>query len=465
MISQRGFHGARRSPLGVGFLALSLFIAALLGVVAPISYGHSLRFSTTSELVDPIGAIPFLVIALSLGVIWCLFRTSPADRLQLFILMFAFRAALALVSGFLWHPQDELILHDIGHGLACCGLDTWAGQVLAGEGYTTLIGFLYAIFGPNLLVAKFLNVVIGSAIPFLAYDIAWKVFRSEQTARRALLLVGFLPPLLAYSAFSLKETLATAFLLLTLWMLMVPRWKLSGRLGGALLAVLATYLLRGEWAVFPLIAIASYLLLSGEVSAVSALSASRRLVYLGAVAIVLMVPLKPLVDVAIGKAQERIFVGAYATTSTLQTSGGVTAGLLDTAQPLSPRNLVIQLARAPFSPSPADVLIEPSIQSALDSINALAFYLVVPLAVVGLLAHRRRRDVLIVAVVGAVMLGVVGLALTLGLNIARHSIPSFGVLVILASAGWAERRRYGWIIGGWALAAFAYTLLYVGLTT
>lgn len=441
-----------------GLLTMGLAAGVALGMLIPARLVPSYSALFRPEI-DPLRVIPALVIAAGLGFAFASSRAINNGEVEKFALVFGLRVLLLLVSAYFFTPQDELILHAHATQLNCCSEDRLFPLFLQGEGYVGVIAVLYRLFGSNLLVARLFNAFLGSVIPFLVYDIAKRIWNDSPTARRAFMISGFFPPLLIFSILNLKETSVLFLLLTTIWLLLVPRLAISTRFVASLTAVAATYALRGAWVLFPLVAIAAFIFLGG-VSEWKRGRWSRRLAFGALGVLLLLLPLYPIVQGAVEHAGRRLFIGATAATPTGAATASTTAQLLGPSL-TSPIGLLAQVARAPLSPPPAAFVIEPSWDGFVESISALSFYLTIPFAVVGFLSSRRNPRVLIVGLVAGAMMVVSGLSLLLGLNIARHSIPTFGLVALLGARGLGSDRRYGWIVGAWAVVATAYTTAYV----
>ena len=122
-----------------------------------------------------------LLLFLSMGalVIYCFSRYN-SSLLAIFLIAFSLRFASSFIfSNFFWY-DDEKTYHHFG---ILISERLSAGQGLAGEGfyisdiYYSLNGILYHLFGENTLVGRALNILVGSLIPFILYDIARKIYK------------------------------------------------------------------------------------------------------------------------------------------------------------------------------------------------------------------------------------------------------------------------------------------------
>jgi hypothetical protein len=94
--------------------------------------------------------------------------------------------------------------------------------------YPLALGVLYSLFGPNILAAKFLSVIVSTATVYVMYDLTRRIFhliflnadtradtsRSTQCALLAALLFAIYPGFLTNAHLLLSETLFIFFLLL-----------------------------------------------------------------------------------------------------------------------------------------------------------------------------------------------------------------------------------------------------------
>lgn len=447
---------------------LALVVGAIYGSSQWSSFGPRLASTTmdpamaqAAGLIRPVDAIPAATLFFAAVVITLWLRRDRDSAVGIGVLLFGIRAALALGSVYFYVGQDELILHEHARLLACCGVQSLGELLSTGQGYPLLVSFLYAALGPNIFIPKLMNAFLGTLVAFLLSDIARAIWNSSVITRRVLVIAGLLPPLLIYSALNLKEIPATFLLVGCFWVLFVPRWRLSVRVAASLLVVVTLFALRGEWAAFGLVAPFAYLLVvgrrRGEGEAVW-----RRLLVAAAVGGALLVPLQPLIASSTSLIRERIFIGSQASFGTFNTaSGSATRDLVGDASPFSAKSVGIQVLRAPFSPSPTDVFLAPSSQTLLDSVVAATAYVLFPLSLIALVRWRTNRRVLTIAIVGALLFGVVALSLLLGLNLARHSIPLFAFLYLFGAAGWDLRQRYALPLFLWGAAAVLYSLVYV----
>jgi 4-amino-4-deoxy-L-arabinose transferase-like glycosyltransferase len=110
---------------------------------------------------------------------------------------------IALGQGYTWQWPD--------------GVVTYAAHYPVG--YPALLGGAYALFGPHLIVAFFLNAVVGALSALCAYQLADSLATNLSSKRRrrvswiAGLLVAFLPTLAGYTPALMTEGLVTFLIL------------------------------------------------------------------------------------------------------------------------------------------------------------------------------------------------------------------------------------------------------------
>lgn len=75
------------------------------------------------------------------------------------------------------------------------------------RGYSYFIALIYSIFGTNLNIVIFIQLLLASLIPVLTYLIAKQIF-DKKTARISALIVAFFPDFYVWASFALKEILA-----------------------------------------------------------------------------------------------------------------------------------------------------------------------------------------------------------------------------------------------------------------
>ena len=136
------------------------------------------------------------------------------------------------VSDFRWYYERGVEIAQ-GRGYVQDGQPTAYWPV----GYPALLGGVFCVFGPSLLAARLVNVLLSLGILLLTYRTALLLFRSEAVARVTLLLLALHPNHIAYCSLTATEILFTFLLLAGVW------WQLSQR--GAWLTATAAGLVGG----------------------------------------------------------------------------------------------------------------------------------------------------------------------------------------------------------------------------
>lgn len=436
--------GLDRGPLW------AMVFAVLVGVGTVGSRAYE-----STPLLGALGVLPFVLIAVLWG------RAQLGERSKdVFTIAFILRVGVALFLGFVFLAQDEVILHRIASDLRCCDWSLWSNRIRSGDGYVLLIAGIYAITGPNIFMAKLFNAVIGSLLPFIARRAAQGLWNNPVVAERAFWVTAFLPALVLYSALNLKEMTVAVLLVATIAVLADRELALGTKATLGILLVIATYVLRGAWAIVPASALGYWAVMLPE-RPLRLRTLTIRVGLALTAAVVLLVPLSFIMEGVLAHVQERVFIGARASFGTLQTAtASVTRGLLDVSNPWAPRNVLIQLARTPFTPSPLAWLAGRSFSAFFDSVIGVTLYAVWPFALIGLVSSRDRRTG-VIAVPTVVLFFVIAMSLNLGLTISRHGVPLIAPLAILAAQGWEERWSWRILIYGWIAAAGAFSVLYL----
>jgi Dolichyl-phosphate-mannose-protein mannosyltransferase len=167
-----------------------------------------------------LGLIGVLVIA-------GLTRTmTEAERLWILrVLLFAFLVRMLCATVFALIPSTR-IFHDDAEGYEAFGMAIARGWQNAGPpvdraelvqnyGYFYFCAAIYFVFGTYRAAASYANCLIGTINVFLVYRLARRFFHIA-VARRAALLVAFVPSMILWSSLTLKDTLSTMLIILTL---------------------------------------------------------------------------------------------------------------------------------------------------------------------------------------------------------------------------------------------------------
>ena len=76
---------------------------------------------------------------------------------------------------------------------------------LSDSGYPLYLSIVYRIFGPSIIIARIIKAVLSSVTCYLIYMLAARTF-GEGTGRMAGLMMAFMPNLIIYCGYHLKET-------------------------------------------------------------------------------------------------------------------------------------------------------------------------------------------------------------------------------------------------------------------
>jgi 4-amino-4-deoxy-L-arabinose transferase-like glycosyltransferase len=142
------------------------------------------------------------------------------------ILMIAFGLRMFSATVFVVVPGTRIFQDDAAgyEGLGMALANYWhdAGPpielpvALGNYGYHYVNGALYYIFGSFRAVASEANAVLGTVSIFLIYRLSRRFFH-VLVARRAVLLMAFVPSMILWNSIALKDTLTTFLIVLTLW--------------------------------------------------------------------------------------------------------------------------------------------------------------------------------------------------------------------------------------------------------
>jgi 4-amino-4-deoxy-L-arabinose transferase-like glycosyltransferase len=420
------------------------------------------RFLPTSEY-PLFAALPAIGFFLCIGLILSAVRTRPNRAIWLFLAAFGLRLIVGILLTYLFQFDDERGQHE----WAQLDVALWeAGREArrAGHmGYQWLLTVLYYVFGVNLLVIKAFNALLGALLPFLLYDLAGKVFPEKPAIANRVLYFGiFLPPLVIFSGVNLKEVPTAFAITLVFWLLCIPPWRKLWRLAAGLGGLVFTYYLRRGWFFFPLMGLLTYVVLGDRWFPRKLLTTKRLVSGLAIVSIILVLLLPIIQD---GQEYAQWLQERPESESKFQTvAGGATVGqFLDTQNRFSPRNMVVLVTRAVFTPSPLRIVFNPSIDVLLEGSIMLTWYILLPLAIVSILVYWQRGMVIAWAVSTGAIFVVTALGTSFAGDVFRHRIVLFPLLYLLASSGYDETKRYRWIVWGWAGAAVLFTLLYLRL--
>ena len=100
-------------------------------------------------------------------------------------------------------------------------------------GYPGVLGLVFTVTGPSYEAARYLNVVLGTAVVVATFLLVRRHLGPRAAAVTAL-LVAFIPNFLANDTYPLSDTLSMLLLVGVLWFLLERNWWASGLLLGAL---------------------------------------------------------------------------------------------------------------------------------------------------------------------------------------------------------------------------------------
>lgn len=114
-----------------------------------------------------------------------------------------------------YHKMALLLSRIIGNGQLGELFDMFSGKYVAYSdlGYVFSLGFVYYIFGPNILIPRVLHSLFSAYVCILIYRLAYRIF-NERTAKIAAALSVFMPLFIYYCGLHLKEIEFAFFLIL-----------------------------------------------------------------------------------------------------------------------------------------------------------------------------------------------------------------------------------------------------------
>ncbi|MBI4349622.1 MAG: glycosyltransferase family 39 protein [Elusimicrobia bacterium] len=208
--------------------------ASVVAVATGLTLGLGLGIMIAESRIVPAA----LAVAIGAAVVLGAGRLVPSGPQRTTVmLLLAFAFGLRLAVGVLLHVgslalgREGFVTGDdreyaalawgwVGHSV---GLPTppyvppyWNGEAYLFGTYVYLLGGLFAVFGPDLLVPIAVNVGFGTLMVALVYDMARRLFGPS----RALLAAGVVavfPSVVLWSALNLKDALALAIIAAALW--------------------------------------------------------------------------------------------------------------------------------------------------------------------------------------------------------------------------------------------------------
>lgn len=178
--------------MGIGYIALGFFwVFGFFGMVAFCS--KSWRLIPEKRFVEMI-----VSVGLILRIVWVIASYYFYDAVT--GIPFEFGAA------------DSLAYHDDAEWLASVPFSVTgqylfgAGIMFADSGYPFFLSIIYRIFGPIVIIPRIINALLSTWTCVLFYKMSARTFE-EEVARMATIMMVFMPNLIIYCGYHLKETL------------------------------------------------------------------------------------------------------------------------------------------------------------------------------------------------------------------------------------------------------------------
>ncbi len=179
--------------------------------------------------------------------------TDSTRRRKLWPILAVLAAGLILRVGYILSMRDHPMFEPLLPGYDMTVFHQWAKRIAAGELvpegafyqaplYPYLLGAFYAVAGPNVLAAKLVQALMGTAGLGLVYLLGLRLFDSRATGLWAASLMAVTPIFPFYEGFFLRVTLVTFLNLAFLWSLAAfneNRPLAGAALSGALLGLAA----------------------------------------------------------------------------------------------------------------------------------------------------------------------------------------------------------------------------------
>jgi len=80
------------------------------------------------------------------------------------------------------------------------------------QAYVNLLGILFFVWGPDILLIRFWMALIGASAVPVTYSLAKSIYGNSQIARNSAWAVAFFPPLVIHSIVLIREIVITLFL-------------------------------------------------------------------------------------------------------------------------------------------------------------------------------------------------------------------------------------------------------------
>ena len=271
--------------------------------------------------------------------------------------------------------DDEIVLHK--KAVLVFNYQGFPPQYYNIGPYERLVGMLYLLYGVNLLIPKLVNIVIGSLLPFLIYQLTWEMWKDKKLAFNVMAIAAFAPPLVVYSSANLKEIFTMFLILLSLWFLRKDRVSVSNLVLSAFCALALLYfralfvpplaaalsvrfLKKGRWRTGTVFWV---LLIVGVIISVTTVLIFYYTKYSARLS---------------GFWRDTYLIGR------LETSEGVSRILVDTTNVFSPSNVLLMSAKIFFPIEPLLFLIEPTFHNLTQALISLSWVALFPLGILGI---------------------------------------------------------------------------------
>jgi hypothetical protein len=304
------------------------------------------------------------------------------------------------------------------------------------------------------------NAFLGSLLPFFAFDAAYWLFNDSKARRRAFLLTGLLPPFVIFSAVNLKEMAACLLFVWIGWILANPKTADLQKLMGSAVTIFLLYLLRGAiWTIIGILGIIVYFILRAQRRSSSLV---KTIMVVALIGWFFVFPLSKQIQQMVWS---RTTQEEYSIKRFLESEASVMR-YLDVEDLFSPKNLVVLSLRGLFSPSPLRFLMSYGIDTHLEALNMLVWYILFPMAIMGILAYRRRAAIACALMgMGISILMIATTGIMVGSDPYRHRMVAMGLIAILAVGGFKKEimHRFRWVIWLWILGAVSFTGMWLTL--
>ncbi len=198
---------SRRKLFGIDWRSFLPVLLAFVSFVLPVQYAASL----------------FLILSFSL---FAILKYSNVDtRLRdLILLSLMIRTIIIVVDelagimppqsdSFIYHWQAQKIMENFSNNSPLFYEVIGDAAV---KSYSLFLSIIYSVFGDFMIVARFVNSILGIMVAVTVYKICQEIFRHERIAILASAFTLFLPSFIAFTSYALRDPLV---LLLTLSML------------------------------------------------------------------------------------------------------------------------------------------------------------------------------------------------------------------------------------------------------